>query len=137
VAHCICRDEVARSHGCSSSAAAAAVLPQYVSSTGNSPAGPTLNAKSPVSRPPTRVLETAAGQERWSAVLATTREPIVSSDITGDPHAAIVDLSLTKVVDDDLGSVYSWYDNEFGYTNWLVEHVVEVARHTGVTVSLG
>lgn len=81
------------------------------------------------------VLETAAGQERWSAVLATTHEQLVSSDIIGDPHAAIVDLSLTKVVDGDLCSVYSWYDNEFGYTNSLVEHVVEVARHTGVTVA--
>jgi hypothetical protein len=49
-----------------------------------------------------------------------TRAQLVSSDIVGDPHAAIVDLSLTKVVDGDLCSVYSWYDNEFGYTNPLV-----------------
>jgi glyceraldehyde 3-phosphate dehydrogenase len=80
------------------------------------------------------VLESAAGQERWKRVLATTREQLVSSDIVGDPHAAIVDLSLTKVVDGDLCSVYSWYDNEFGYTNSLVEHVVEVAKHTGIAV---
>jgi glyceraldehyde 3-phosphate dehydrogenase len=52
----------------------------------------------------------------------------------GDPHAAIVDLSLTTVVDGDLCSVYSWYDNEFGYTNSLVEHVVAVARYANVTV---
>ena len=79
-------------------------------------------------------LEGAAGSDRWKRVLATTRDQLVSSDIVGDPHAAIVDLSLTKVVDGDLCSVYSWYDNEFGYTNTLVEHVVEVAKHTGVAV---
>jgi glyceraldehyde 3-phosphate dehydrogenase len=94
-----------------------------------------LSARATTAEEINGVLETAAGQERWSAVLATTREQLVSSDIIGDPHAAIVDLSLTKVVDDDLCSVYSWYDNEFGYTNSLVEHVVEVARHTGVTVA--
>jgi glyceraldehyde 3-phosphate dehydrogenase len=80
------------------------------------------------------VLESAAGQDRWSRVLATTREQLVSSDILRDPHAAIVDLSLTTVVDGDLCSVYSWYDNEFGYTNSLVEHVVEVARYANITV---
>ena len=80
------------------------------------------------------ILEGAAGEERWKRVLTTTREQLVSSDIVGDPHAAIVELSLTKVIDGDLCSVYSWYDNEFGYTNSLVEHVVEVAKHVGVTV---
>src|SRR5262249_50756713 len=62
-------------------------------------------------------LEEASRQARWSELLAVSREPLVSSDIVGDPHAAIVDLSLTKVVDGDLCSVYSWYDNEYGYTN--------------------
>ncbi len=65
-----------------------------------------------------------AGRASWRS-----RENRLSArDIVGDPHAAIVDLSLTKVVDGDLCSVYSWYDNEFGYTNSLVNHVVEVAR---------
>jgi glyceraldehyde 3-phosphate dehydrogenase len=80
------------------------------------------------------VLEGAARLERWKRVLAVTHDQLVSSDIVGDPHAAIVDLSLTKVVDGDLCTVYSWYDNEFGYTNSLVEHVLEVAKHTGVGV---
>jgi glyceraldehyde 3-phosphate dehydrogenase len=78
------------------------------------------------------ILEEAARQPRWERVLAVTRDQVVSSDIVGDPHAAIVDLSLTKVIDGDLCSVYSWYDNEFGYTNSLVEHVLEVAKHIGV-----
>ena len=73
--------------------------------------------------------EAAARLPRWARVLAVTRDQLVSTDVVGDAHAAIVDLSLTKVVDGDLCSVYSWYDNEFGYTNSLVEHVLEAARH--------
>ena len=72
------------------------------------------------------ILEKAAKEDRWQGIFTTTREQLVSTDIIGDPHAAIADLSLTKVVDGDLCSVYSWYDNEFGYTNSLVEHVIKV-----------
>ncbi|HEX8272460.1 MAG TPA: glyceraldehyde 3-phosphate dehydrogenase NAD-binding domain-containing protein [Longimicrobiaceae bacterium] len=74
------------------------------------------------------VLEEAARQPRWRGLLAVTRDQLVSSDIVGEPHAAIVDLSLTKVVDGDLCSVYSWYDNERGFTTSLVEHVAAVAQ---------
>lgn len=73
------------------------------------------------------ILETAARDQRWRTVLATTREPLVSSDIVGEPHGAIVDLSLTKVIDGDLCAVYSWYDNEFGFCNTLLAHVMEAA----------
>ena len=76
--------------------------------------------------------EAAARLPRWERVLAVTHDQLVSTDVVSDPHAAIVDLSLTKVVDGDLCSVYSWYDNEFGYTNSLVEHVLEAAKHTHV-----
>ncbi len=75
------------------------------------------------------VLEAASRLERWTRVLAVTREQVVSSDIVGDPHAAVVDLALTKVVDGDLCAVYSWYDNELGFTDSLVEHVLAVARY--------
>lgn len=54
-------------------------------------------------------------------VIVTTKEPIVSTDIIGNPASAIVDLSLTKVVDGDLVKVIAWYDNEWGYANRLVE----------------
>lgn len=74
------------------------------------------------------LLEEAASEPRWKGVFAVTHDQLVSSDIVGDPHAAIADLSLTKVVDGDLCAVYSWYDNEFGYTNALVLHVLEAAK---------
>jgi glyceraldehyde 3-phosphate dehydrogenase len=60
-------------------------------------------------------------------VLAVTREPVVSADILGQPYGAIVDLSLTKVIDGDLCAVYSWYDNKFGFTNTLLNHVLAAA----------
>lgn len=74
-------------------------------------------------------LESASKEDRWNEVFTVTHDQLVSTDIVGQPHAAIVDLSLTKVTDGDLVSVYSWYDNEFGYTNALVEHVVEAAKN--------
>lgn len=76
-----------------------------------------------------RVLEQATTEPRWQSVLSTTRDPVVSADMVGDPHAAVVDLSLTKVVDGDLCAVYSWYDNEFGYTTALIEHVVAASSY--------
>lgn len=60
---------------------------------------------------------------RFKNVLAVTEEPVVSSDFIGDPHSSIVDLSLTAVVDGDLVKIISWYDNEWGYANRLVEMV--------------
>ncbi len=54
-------------------------------------------------------------------ILATTDEPVVSSDLVGTTVSATVDLSLTQVVDGDLVKVVAWYDNEWGYTNRLVE----------------
>src|SRR3989338_8500864 len=64
-----------------------------------------------------------ARKPAWKGILAVTDEPIVSSDIIGNSHSAIVDLSLTKVVDGDLVKVMAWYDNEWGYANRLVEQV--------------
>ncbi len=65
----------------------------------------------------------ASQEERWAGILAVTDEPIVSSDIKGRPESSIVDLSLTQVVDGDMVKVISWYDNEWGYCNRLVEQV--------------
>lgn len=75
------------------------------------------------------ILEEAEKESRWKGIFKTTREQLVSTDIVGEPHAAIADLSLTKVVDGDLCSVYSWYDNEFGYTNSLLGHVLRTAEN--------
>ncbi len=68
-----------------------------------------------------QVLTDASRNPRYAHVLAVTNEPLVSSDFIGDPHSSIVDLSLTKVIDGDLVKIVAWYDNEWGYSNRLVE----------------
>lgn len=75
------------------------------------------------------ILKSAEEEAKWQGIFKTTTEQLVSSDIVGEPYAAIADLSLTKVVDGDLCSVYSWYDNEFGYTNSLLRHVLKVYQN--------
>ncbi|MDO8728957.1 MAG: glyceraldehyde 3-phosphate dehydrogenase NAD-binding domain-containing protein [bacterium] len=83
------------------------------------------------------VFKKAASDPRWSKILKTTEDPIVSTDIIGEPYGAIVDLTLTRVLGDpstplgtgDLIKVFSWYDNEAGYTATLVEHVRRIAKN--------
>ncbi len=74
------------------------------------------------------VFRRSAGEPRWSKVLKVTEDPIVSTDIINEPYGAIVDLTLTKVIDNNLVKLFSWYDNEAGYTATLVEHVKRVIQ---------
>lgn len=74
------------------------------------------------------ILKKAASEERWKGIFTVTEEPLVSSDIIGDPHGSIADLAMTRVVDGDLVKVLAWYDNEMGYTNTLIRHVIKTAR---------
>ncbi len=74
------------------------------------------------------ILKAAATEPRWQNIFTVTEDQLVSTDIINEPYAAIADLLLTKVVDGDLCCVYSWYDNEFGYTVSLVQHVQKVAQ---------
>lgn len=75
-----------------------------------------------------QILEEASRMPEWQGILKTSRQPLVSSDIIGEPFGAIVDLSFTRVVDGDLVKVLSWYDNEWGYASTLVKHLEAVAR---------
>ncbi|TRZ78350.1 type I glyceraldehyde-3-phosphate dehydrogenase [bacterium] len=65
----------------------------------------------------------ASKSDSMKNILTVTEDPIVSSDIIGNPHSAIVDLALTKVVGGNLVKIVAWYDNEWGYGNRLVELV--------------
>lgn len=64
----------------------------------------------------------------YNGILEVTEDPIVSSDIVGNSHSSIVDLSLTQVVGGNMVKVIAWYDNEFGYANRLVEEVIMVGK---------
>jgi glyceraldehyde 3-phosphate dehydrogenase len=70
----------------------------------------------------------AAGEPYYQGILAVTEEELVSSDFIGNSHSAIVDLKLTAVIDGTMLKVVAWYDNEWGYSNRLVEEVADVAR---------
>lgn len=56
-------------------------------------------------------------------ILVATEDPIVSTDIVGNPASSIVDLALTKVIEGNLLEVVAWYDNEWGYSNRVVDLV--------------
>ena len=76
------------------------------------------------------ILTKASLNPRWKNIFAVTNEPLVSSDILGNPHASIADLEMTRVVGGNLVKVLGWYDNEMGYTHTLVDHVIK----TGATI---
>lgn len=65
----------------------------------------------------------AAKSDRWKGILEVTNDPIVSSDIIGMRASSIVDLQLTNVIGGNLVKVISWYDNEYGYCNRLIEQL--------------
>ena len=75
------------------------------------------------------ILRKAAGEDRWKKIFSVTDEPLVSSDILGQPYASIADLSFTRVVGGNLVKVLAWYDNEMGYAYALTEHVVLSAKY--------
>jgi glyceraldehyde 3-phosphate dehydrogenase len=74
------------------------------------------------------VMRKAASEPYYQGILDVTDEELVSSDFIGNSCSSTVDLNLTDVVDGDLVKVVSWYDNEWGYSNRLVELTADVAK---------
>jgi glyceraldehyde 3-phosphate dehydrogenase len=74
------------------------------------------------------VFKKAAKDPFYQGILAVSEEPLVSSDYIGNSHSGIVDLLLTKVVGGNMIKVMVWYDNEWGYSNRLVEVVADTGR---------
>lgn len=62
-----------------------------------------------------------ASQTTLKGIIEYSEQPLVSSDIIGNPHSAIIDGLSTKVIDGDFIKILAWYDNEWGYSNRLVE----------------
>jgi glyceraldehyde 3-phosphate dehydrogenase len=54
-------------------------------------------------------------------ILGYCEEPLVSSDYIGDPRSSIFDATITQVMGDTFGKVFSWYDNEWGFSNRMIE----------------
>lgn len=76
-----------------------------------------------------QILKTAATEEKWQGIFAVTEDPIVSADIIGSLYGSIADLGLTRVVDKNLVKVCAWYDNEMGYTNTLIKHILKIGTY--------
>ena len=70
----------------------------------------------------------AAAEPFYQGILGVSEEPLVSRDYIGNSHSGVVDLLLTKVVGGNLAKVMVWYDNEWGYSNRLVELVADVGK---------
>lgn len=69
----------------------------------------------------------AAAEGELKGVLAYTEEPLVSRDFNGNPHSSIVDGLSTMVIDQSMAKVVSWYDNEWGYSNRVVDLIAYIA----------
>jgi glyceraldehyde 3-phosphate dehydrogenase len=67
-----------------------------------------------------------ASQSNFQGIIATISEPLVSSDIIGRPESAIIDLELTSVVGGNLIKIIAWYDNEWGFSNRLIEQAIKL-----------
>ena len=74
------------------------------------------------------IFKEEAKKPRWKGILGVSEEDLVSTDFIGIETASIVDLNFTKVIDGDLVKVLAWYDNEWGYSATLVEHVIKSGK---------
>jgi len=72
------------------------------------------------------IFKEEAQKEEWKDIIKVIEDQIVSSDIIKEPYGAIIDLTLTKVVDGDLVKIFSWYDNEWGYCAMLIKHIEKI-----------
>jgi len=75
-----------------------------------------------------KIFKEESEKPRWKGILDVTDEELVSTDFIGVETASIVDLNFTKVIDGDLVKVLAWYDNEWGYSATLVEHVIKAGK---------
>ena len=74
------------------------------------------------------IFKKAAKEPFYQGIVTVTEEDLVSSDFKGNSHSAIVDLNLTNVIGGNLVKVVAWYDNEWGYSNRLVELTADVGQ---------
>jgi glyceraldehyde 3-phosphate dehydrogenase len=86
----------------------------------------TIDSARPVTVAEVNAAYQAAAEGPLKGILSYTEDPLVSADIVGDPHSAIFDSGLTKIIDTQV-KVSAWYDNEWGFSNRLVELTQYVA----------
>jgi glyceraldehyde 3-phosphate dehydrogenase len=70
----------------------------------------------------------AAANGKMKGVLSYTEEPLVSIDFRMNPHSSIVDLELTNVLDGQMVKIFSWYDNEWGFSKRVIDLIHLIGR---------
>ena len=88
----------------------------------------TVEASRPVTVEEVNAAYQSAAAGSLAGILSYSEDPLVSSDIVGDPHSSIFDAGLTKIIETQV-KVSAWYDNEWGFSNRLVELSEYVAAH--------
>lgn len=76
----------------------------------------------------TSLFKKIAKEPYYEGIIGITNEELVSSDFIGDPHSCIVDLPLIDVVGGNMVKIVAWYDNEWGYSNRLVELAIDFGK---------
>ncbi len=84
----------------------------------------------PVTKESINAAFTAAAEGPMKGILAALHAPLVSSDCNGNPHSSIVDLDLTMTMGTNMAKVMAWYDNEWGFSNRMVDLAVKIAVAT-------
>jgi glyceraldehyde 3-phosphate dehydrogenase len=84
----------------------------------------TFNAKRATTVDEVNGILKAASEGELKGILAYNKAPLVSVDFNHDPHSSIFDATLTKVVEGTLVKVSSWYDNEWGFSNRMLDTTV-------------
>jgi glyceraldehyde 3-phosphate dehydrogenase len=87
-----------------------------------------FNAKRATTKEEVNQLLQEAASGPLKGILAATHEPLVSSDLIGNPNSSIVDLDLTQVMDGTMVKVFSWYDNEWGFSCRMLDLAAMIGR---------
>jgi glyceraldehyde 3-phosphate dehydrogenase len=80
-----------------------------------------VRTEKPVTKDAIHAAMKAAAEGPLKGILGYTDEPLVSSDYIGDPRSSIFDATITQVMGDRFAKVFSWYDNEWGFSNRMIE----------------
>ena len=87
----------------------------------------TFTTTKPVTKEAINAALVAAAEGPMKGVLAAVNAPLVSLDLNGNPHSSIVDLELTTTMGTNMAKVLSWYDNEWGFSNRMVDLCAKIA----------
>ena len=87
----------------------------------------TFTTSRPVTKEAINAAFVAAAEGPMKGILAAVNAPLVSMDLNGNPHSSIVDLELTTTMGTNMAKVLSWYDNEWGFSNRMVDLCAKIA----------